>query len=569
MAPVQPRYVNAGSFLNIARQVFDMMDSDLNGSLDRDEILDGVKNNKKVKHFLKNCGHEDLQYLMDPDRLEVSLKAIDEDGDGQVGLMEWEHAIRRALNRKLRAAEKRREELRRKKIEKAPLRELREFLIRMNDRFKERCKAEGTVSTLRGNWERMFNEIDDDGSGRIDYGEFNGAVYAMGLEEDPKLLRDFWAFVDEDDSGEVTIAEFQNATYLLVLAGWDDYDDKQLKALVNRLNLAVETRHERKTFFQTQQGPQQEERFNWYKIFVMLDLDGSGRLGYEELLGCIRGGYPCLNLTKKMFSTCWVQGLWKAIDVDRSGDVTVDEFVAFMRRNAPPNPGKVVVRRPPLPMDRQDADLRFPDTVFCHALRTGGKPLPGHRWPRKVFDAKGPSDKWETTGVGAGAELEVTIPDSIVTGLDPSKVPDHLTYLLREKSYVEEMERKVLADSIAHRKRFMPKADCGSLQSTVESTAPSNFDEESIYLSEGVAPGPGCAPAPAPAPAAALTLQEQVDAKRREYRESIRKTREMSRRNAKKALKKTGDEVKAKRDRLTEDLGFDVGAPGVPARQLV
>ena len=115
----------------------------------------------------------------------------------------------------------------------------------------------------------------------------------------------------------------------------------------------------------------------------------------------------------------------------------------------------------------------------------------------------------------------------------------------------------------------MPKADCGSLQSTVESTAPSNFDEDSIYLSEGVAPGPGCAPAPAPAAAAALTLQEQVDAKRREYRESIRKTREMSRRNAKKALKKTGDEVKAKRDRLTEDLGFDVGAPGVPARQLV
>ena len=141
MAPAQPRYVNAGSFLNIARQVFDMMDTDLNGSLDRDEILDGVKNNKKVKHFLKNCGHEDLQYLMEPDRLEVSLKAIDEDGDGQVGLMEWEHAIRRALNRKLRAAEKRREELRRKKIEKAPLKELREFLIRMNDRFKERCKV--------------------------------------------------------------------------------------------------------------------------------------------------------------------------------------------------------------------------------------------------------------------------------------------------------------------------------------------------------------------------------------------------------------------------------------------
>ena len=569
MAP--PRYVNAGTFLNVARQVFDMIDVDLSGSLDREEILEGVSNNKKVIAFLKACGHEDLQYLMEPARLDASLKAIDEDGDGIVGLLEWEHAIRRALNRKLRAAERRREEQRREKIKKAPLADLREFVLRMQARFEERCKSDGTISTLSGNWERMFNEIDDDGSGRLDYGEFEGAVYALGVQVEPKLLRAFWAFIDDDDSGEVTIAEFQNATYLLVLAGWDDYEEKQLRALVNRLNLAVETRHERKSFYQTQQGPQQEERFNWYKIFVMMDLDGSGRMGYEELVGCIRGQYPCLSLNKKQFSLCWIRGLWKAIDVDRSGDVTVDEFVAFMRRHAPPNPPKHVFKRGVLPTDRQDADLRFPDTVFCHALRTGGKPLPGHRWPRKVFDATGPSTHWADTAAGTErtrAGLDVVIPDTNTVGLDATNLPQHLSYLLRDKSYVLAEEKAEKARRIAHMKRFKPKSTTGSLAS-MSMEAP--FEETLPWLSEGPAParGPGCAPAPTPAPGPASSpLQAKLEAKRRSYRESIAKTRASAAENVKKAPKSAKTELQNKRDALTEEMGFTVSdEPGVPANE--
>ena len=64
----------------------------------------------------------------------------------------------------------------------------------------------------------------------------------------------------------------------------------------------------------------------------MLDTDNSGRLGYEELHEAIRGPYPCLCVKSKDFPSAWIRGLWKAVDVDRSGDVTVDEFVGFMRR---------------------------------------------------------------------------------------------------------------------------------------------------------------------------------------------------------------------------------------------
>ena len=273
MAPAQPRYVNAGSFLNIARQVFDMMDTDLNGSLDRDEILDGVKNNKKVKHFLKNCGHEDLQYLMEPDRLEVSLKAIDEDGDGQVGLMEWEHAIRRALNRKLRAAEKRREELRRKKIEKAPLKELREFLIRMNDRFKERCKAEGTVSTLRGNWERMFNEIDDDGSGTLSIDELAEGLQHVGISITAKSLRDMMASL-----GLTTRSTILYKDFLKLFLGQfkpASQEDLEKKALAEAQDMLI------RKLSKNESGSVNEDSL--MKAFQAFDDNGDGWIDSDEL----------------------------------------------------------------------------------------------------------------------------------------------------------------------------------------------------------------------------------------------------------------------------------------------
>ena len=179
--------------------------------------------------------------------------------------------------------------------------DLRAKLLELHGAFDQRCAADGTKSTLRKNWQNLFELMDDDKSGRLDMEEFRGAVQALGVAVEERLLKQFWTFVDEDDSGEmprgnrppggpasnfakmslrcsgtrplhaahqknrtlkfgsrpgeVTIDEFQRATYLLVLAGWDDYKTPQLRALVTRLNWAVETRHERKSFYQTNTGP--------------------------------------------------------------------------------------------------------------------------------------------------------------------------------------------------------------------------------------------------------------------------------------------------------------------------
>ena len=79
-----------------------------------------------------------------------------------------------------------------------------------------------------------------------------------------------------------------------------------------------------------------EAKGNWYKVFQMIDVDGSGKLGYEELEEVIRAEYPGLGIASSTMSTTNIRGLWKAIDADRSGDVTVDEFMSFMREDRGP-----------------------------------------------------------------------------------------------------------------------------------------------------------------------------------------------------------------------------------------
>ena len=50
-----------------------MIDTDGGGSLSTDEIVRAVKEDAKVIKFLKNCGEDNLQFLLHPPRLQLSL----------------------------------------------------------------------------------------------------------------------------------------------------------------------------------------------------------------------------------------------------------------------------------------------------------------------------------------------------------------------------------------------------------------------------------------------------------------------------------------------------------------
>ena len=58
-----------GDFLNAARKCFELIDKDGGGTLSTAEIVNAVKTDEEVIKFLRNCGEENLQFLLQPARL--------------------------------------------------------------------------------------------------------------------------------------------------------------------------------------------------------------------------------------------------------------------------------------------------------------------------------------------------------------------------------------------------------------------------------------------------------------------------------------------------------------------
>ena len=88
-------------FLRAARKCFEMIDKDSSGTLTKTEIVKAVAEDKEVVAFLKNCGWENLQFLLVPARLEKALEVLDTSKDGEVDADEWEEAIRRGVSKRL------------------------------------------------------------------------------------------------------------------------------------------------------------------------------------------------------------------------------------------------------------------------------------------------------------------------------------------------------------------------------------------------------------------------------------------------------------------------------------
>ena len=86
-----------------------MIDKDDSGTLDKAEVVDAIKNDKKVIKFLCNCGNQNLQYLLVPSRLDKALAEMDTDRDGSIDADEWEQCIEIALQNKLAARAAKRE----------------------------------------------------------------------------------------------------------------------------------------------------------------------------------------------------------------------------------------------------------------------------------------------------------------------------------------------------------------------------------------------------------------------------------------------------------------------------
>ena len=83
-----------------------MIDKDGGGTLSTDEIVTAVKEDKEVIKFLETCGEPNLQFLLQPKRLERALKVLDTSNDGEVDVDEC--AARRLTSRPIDATPARR-----------------------------------------------------------------------------------------------------------------------------------------------------------------------------------------------------------------------------------------------------------------------------------------------------------------------------------------------------------------------------------------------------------------------------------------------------------------------------
>ena len=64
---------------------------------------------------------------------------------------------------------------------------LRSVVVKMHGAFPKLCKEWNVRSCMRKNWERLFEHMDTDGSGRLHFEEFVEAVGRLGdLDVTPK-----------------------------------------------------------------------------------------------------------------------------------------------------------------------------------------------------------------------------------------------------------------------------------------------------------------------------------------------------------------------------------------------
>eukprot|EP00928_Gymnodinium_smaydae_P001518 TRINITY_DN10550_c1_g1_i4.p1 TRINITY_DN10550_c1_g1~~TRINITY_DN10550_c1_g1_i4.p1 ORF type:complete len:1186 (-),score=243.52 TRINITY_DN10550_c1_g1_i4:90-3485(-) len=171
-------------------------------------------------------------------------------------------------------------------------------------------------------WVHLFNfqarRRNLEKAGRITFDVFADAMTRILAVDAPVTeLKGFWRAIDGDSSGEVNPEEFGNASYRIFLDTWPDLPDDTMAKVLGVLHRAASYWH--------------HYGGKWFKVFKLVEMDDSGEMDFGEMMFVMRASFPGLSIRREEVSDAEFQGLWKAIDEDRSGRVSVAEFMIFMR----------------------------------------------------------------------------------------------------------------------------------------------------------------------------------------------------------------------------------------------
>ena len=226
-------------------------------------------------------------------------------------------------------------------------------------RFLNRMMSRVFADPSKRSWFNLFCAMDDDRTGRITYNELHAYVrkrLELSADElpDDKLLA-VWAALDEDDSGFLTSGEFGRFMRLATRHPEKTWKERHHESQAGRGRLArqqtailsgkavshalaslqpadpammqtiSELINQKLTIF-----PDPQTR-TWYMLFKHIDDDATGRISHHEFVGFVREE---LELDTAKLPEQQLNRVWKALDDDDSGFITVAEFGPFMRIGA-------------------------------------------------------------------------------------------------------------------------------------------------------------------------------------------------------------------------------------------
>jgi len=323
-------------------KIFNAIDADGNGSLSYDELVQCARGTFP--------GLRISQHELPEKFLQGLWKRLDMSGSIEVPVHRFmsfmrKHGSLHSMHRLTEYSKKKRGLIKaREDIGPAPERsvvELRAVVVSLEKALKAYCTEKAYKSanrTAAANWRRFFQEADANVHGRLDYFALEEALRSrlgkwIGFKEDegptkpalpghhvePADLRALWEILDPNKSGEVTAEELILSLYRLELDGWPEGNEQTFERVVDRLNSVVDKR--------LRCGG------NWYKVFNLVDTDGSGRLDFCEMTELIRDCWSGLAIPPTQISDIEIRSLWKALDTMQSGFVRVSDFMVFMKRH--------------------------------------------------------------------------------------------------------------------------------------------------------------------------------------------------------------------------------------------
>jgi Ca2+-binding EF-hand superfamily protein len=215
-------------------------------------------------------------------------------------------------------------------------------------------------------WFKLFRWMDEDRNGTIQYLELRSMVRRVlsvpRTELSEAKLKSLWKALDEDASGYLSAGEFGR----FFKKGYEKGEGSALTAVRSRMQAVSEKRAAESAA----QKAEQERRVGlslakqlagiekatkeevvalaeqlttkltalfpgshrgWIKLFKSMDDDGNGRITFEEMQIMVR---QKLQLDKSELPEGKLRAVWKAIDADASGFLSVGEFGRFMKKGA-------------------------------------------------------------------------------------------------------------------------------------------------------------------------------------------------------------------------------------------